>query len=67
METIEHAAIERLVEALLAMPREEWDALADKTEVPRSTIEKIAYRVTSNPSFASVERLRVALRLNGSQ
>lgn len=48
--------------AIREIPRSEWDALARASEVPRSTIEKIAYGVTENPSFDSMIALAAVLR-----
>lgn len=48
-------------EALRAVPRAEWDALAEQSGVPRSTMEKIAYGVTANPSFEATANLIHAL------
>lgn len=49
-------------EAIRAIPRAEWDALAQLSGVPRSTIEKIAYGVTANPSFDSMVGIVQAIR-----
>lgn len=48
-------------EAIRALPRSEWDALAEASRVPRSTIEKIAYGVTENPGFDSTIAIAKAL------
>lgn len=48
-------------EALRALPRSEWDAIARASGVPRSTIEKIAYGVTENPGFDSTTAVARAL------
>jgi predicted transcriptional regulator len=53
---------EKVREALRRIPRAEWDALAADSGVPRSTIEKIAYGVTANPSFDSMVGIVEALR-----
>lgn len=47
--------------AIRAIPRGEWDALSVASGVPRSTIEKIAYGVTTNPSFDATVGLAAAL------
>jgi transcriptional regulator with XRE-family HTH domain len=60
-----NSTIERIAAALLAMPRADWEALATRSGVPRSTIEKIAYGITSNPSFDTIERLSGALNGRG--
>lgn len=53
-------------EAIRSIPRDEWDSLAADSGVPRSTIEKIAYGVTANPSFDSISGIVGALsRRNG--
>lgn len=54
--------VNELREALRAIPRAEWPALAQASGVARSTIEKIAYGVTANPSHASATALIDALR-----
>ncbi len=59
---MEPTSIAGLSAALLALPRDDWDALWVATGVPRSTIEKIAYGVTTNPSFKSVAALTEELQ-----
>lgn len=54
-------------DAILALPRAEWDALSIESEVPRSTIEKIAYAVTQNPAFDTVVSLAQALERRAQQ
>ncbi len=49
-------------EAILALPRAEWDALAQESGVPRSTVEKIAYGVTVNPGFDKMAGLVLAMK-----
>lgn len=49
-------------DAIRAIPRAEWDGLATESGVPRSTIEKIAYGVTSNPGFDSMVGIVDALK-----
>jgi hypothetical protein len=48
--------------AVKAIPRTEWDALSTDSGVPRSTIEKIAYGVTSNPGYDATVALAGALK-----
>ena len=49
-------------DAIKAIPRAEWPALSSESGVPQSTIEKIAYGVTTNPSFDSAVGLVEALK-----
>lgn len=53
---------EYVVGQLVAIPRSEWTQLALDSGVPRSTIEKIAYRVTKRPSFTTISNLFTTLR-----
>jgi N-glycosylase/DNA lyase len=58
-------ALETLPEirdALRALPRASWKWLAEDSGVPPSTIEKIAYGVTENPSFEPVRRLIASIQ-----
>lgn len=59
---MELTTIAQVKDAIRAIPRADWDALAEQSGVPRSTIEKIAYGVTSNPSFDSMVGLVGALQ-----
>ena len=58
---------EQVAAAIKAVPRDDWDDLALESGVPRSTLEKIAYAVTTNPSFDTMVGLVEALkrRANG--
>jgi hypothetical protein len=58
---------DKVREALRGIPRAEWDALAIDSGVPRSTIEKIAYGVTANPSFDSMVGIVEALKRRESR
>lgn len=59
---MELATTAQIREAIRAIPRAEWDALALESGVPRSTIEKIAYGVTSNPSYDGTVSLAETLK-----
>ena len=47
--------------ALRAIPRDDWDAFASESGIPRSTVEKIAYGVTKNPAFDTMAGIIAAL------
>lgn len=59
---MEANAIDFVVGQLEATPRSEWDHIAVESGVPRSTIEKVVYRITKRPSFETIDSLEKVLR-----
>jgi hypothetical protein len=56
-----------VVDRLLALPRDQWPALAMRADVPLPTIAKIAYRQIKEPGVNKIERLHLALSVAQSQ
>lgn len=56
-----HMTIEEVREAILAVPRADWGALAERSEVPLSTIEKVAYGVSKKPGYETITSITAAL------
>lgn len=48
--------------ALRQMQRKAWMEIAEESGVPPSTVEKIAYGVTTNPKLDTFEPLRAAVQ-----
>lgn len=57
MHTQTNPRIEYVIAHLRAVMPRQWQEIAEKTGVPYSTISKIAYRDTTNPSSNTVEAL----------
>lgn len=57
MTTQTNPRIEYVIANLHAVTRKQWQEIAKETGVPYSTISKIAYRDTTNPSSNTVESL----------